>query len=398
MKTRGTLSVWLIAAGLIMLTGCKSAESNGNGSGTEDSTSPTAVKKESPGWFSWMPSWSSLNPFSSKEESSVKPAASNTSAADKHSDEGSKKGLRPKAAAFEPIVPYSSQRLESAMTALAMAVEAEKAFQKKHSGPLDEADTAKARQLREDVDAAREKVSRTLSSPGGPSYQPSAQPAAPEKNPPASPGETKSGKPIKKGDKNDAKRGPSQADLNPQATLAKATDAEKSFDQTLRRRLGAAADKDLQGLLTPSDIAERNWLHAAVEDARRRVASALTDSKHTAPDAAPSVIKGLSGDGQPTAASSILTATLPAIPDAKTPAVAKPPLAFRLSEWISDEKAHQAWRDKHLAKLTEAPVVREKEQEKLRTTVISRYVLNEKTGALEKIETTVALPAEPAKK
>ena len=110
------------------------------------------------------------------------------------------------------------------------------------------------------------------------------------------------------------------------------------------------------------------------------------------------MIKGLNGNGQPTPPSGNLTASLPAIPDAKTPAVAKPPLAFRLSEWISDEKAHQAWRDKHLAKLTEAPVIREKEQAKLRATVISRYVLNEKTGVLEKLETTIEAPAEPAKK
>ncbi len=395
MKARGILPVWLLAAGMIMLVGCKSAESTGTAA--EDSPSPAATKKESSGWFTWMPSWSSLNPFSSKEESPPKSATDSTPAGGKNSSE-SKKSSSKKTAVYEPVVPYSAQRLEADMTALAVAVEAEKAFQKKHDGPLDEADSAKARQLRDAVDAGREKVSRTLSSPGGPSYQPSAAPAAAEKIPPAKQATTKSAKPTKADEKPAAQTTLRPQVSNPQAALTRAVAAEKSFDQALRQRLGIAAGKDLQGLLTPAEITERNKLHAAVEAARGRLAQSLKETKFADADAAPGVIKGLNGNGQPTPPSGNLTASLPAIPDAKTPAVAKPPLAFRLSEWISDEKAHQAWRDKHLAKLTEAPVIREKEQAKLRATVISRYVLNEKTGVLEKVETTIEAPAEPAKK
>ena len=66
------------------------------------------------------------------------------------------------------------------------------------------------------------------------------------------------------------------------------------------------------------------------------------------------------------------------------------PLPFRLSEWISDEQAHKAWRDKQVEKLSDEARHRLEQQQKLHGT-IARFKINEQTGEIEKV-------AEPTEK
>jgi hypothetical protein len=60
------------------------------------------------------------------------------------------------------------------------------------------------------------------------------------------------------------------------------------------------------------------------------------------------------------------------------------PLPFRLSEWISDEQAHKAWRDKQVEKLSDEARHRLEQQQKLHGT-ITRFKINEQTGEIEKV-------------
>lgn len=67
----------------------------------------------------------------------------------------------------------------------------------------------------------------------------------------------------------------------------------------------------------------------------------------------------------------------------------KTPLSLRLSDWLADDDAHQAWRQKHLAKLAQTPA-----SEPLppaapaapKAAALTRYIFNPKTGELEKVE------------
>jgi hypothetical protein len=363
MRSRRHAGPWLLAAGMLLLAGCASSDSGGTGAtGGDEAAGKPAPKKESSGWFGWMPSLSSLNPFAGKEATPEAKAAAEADHA--------------KTVAAEAAKPFTPARLAADMDALAKAVEAEKEFHRSNKDPLDAADAAKADALRKAVDAAREKVARTLNAPGGPGKQPA--PLADTAAPPRA-------KPAKPADK-DAVRKPDARNLAAaKDELTKAVEAEKEF----RRTRKSPPD--------PADAAKADALRKAVDAAREKVARALNAPGATEPKAAPAVVRS-PADAKPLPpAPANLTASLPAIPEARPQPVAKPPLAFRLSEWISDEKAHQAWREKHMAKITEAPVVREKTQEKLRTTVISRYVLNEKTGELEKVEVPAETPAAPTK-
>ena len=60
------------------------------------------------------------------------------------------------------------------------------------------------------------------------------------------------------------------------------------------------------------------------------------------------------------------------------------PLPFRLSEWISDEQSHKAWRDKQVEKLSDEARHRLEQQQKLHGT-IARFKINEQTGEIEKV-------------
>ncbi len=60
------------------------------------------------------------------------------------------------------------------------------------------------------------------------------------------------------------------------------------------------------------------------------------------------------------------------------------PLPFRLSEWISDEQAHKAWRDKQVEKLSDEARNRLEQQQKIHG-AIARFKINEQTGEIEKV-------------
>ena len=54
------------------------------------------------------------------------------------------------------------------------------------------------------------------------------------------------------------------------------------------------------------------------------------------------------------------------------------PAPFRLSEWISNDALHQAWRRQQAMRAQAEPEVRGSEQQRLRL-VIDRFLLNEST-------------------
>ncbi len=60
------------------------------------------------------------------------------------------------------------------------------------------------------------------------------------------------------------------------------------------------------------------------------------------------------------------------------------PLPFRLSEWISDEQAHKAWREKQVEKLSDEARNRLEQQQKIHG-AIARFKINEQTGEIEKV-------------
>ena len=139
----------------------------------------------------------------------------------------------------------------------------------------------------------------------------------------------------------------------PEAEFAKALAEETAYDQGLRQRFGISTDLDLRGLLSPEEVQEAARLHAATEAARRRLA--LTDkSPRPASDAAKPLSVKAPGDTATRDTADKATAGLPSIPEAGAISGAKTPTALHLSGWFTDEKAHQAWRDKQLAKLAEA--------------------------------------------
>ena len=84
------------------------------------------------------------------------------------------------------------------------------------------------------------------------------------------------------------------------------------------------------------------------------------------------------------------------LPDAGAPTARQPalksPLTLRLGDWITDDAAHQAWRQKHLEKLTQPapPKVEEPRPPPApKVTTLTRYVFNPKTGEIEKVEAPV---------
>jgi len=150
-----------------------------------------------------------------------------------------------------------------------------------------------------------------------------------------------------------AAKKPSAATMTPEAALAKAITEEKAYDQGMRQRFGVSTDIDLGALLSAEEAKEAARLHAVTEAARRRLG--LVDR---GPQTLPAEVKTLSikgpNDAQPMDASGKATASLPTIPEAGATAPAKTPTALHLSDWFLDAKAHQAWREKQLAKLAEA--------------------------------------------
>ncbi len=151
-----------------------------------------------------------------------------------------------------------------------------------------------------------------------------------------------------------ATKKPAEEILSPEAALAKAVAEEKAYDQELRRRFGVSEDAKLGDLLSPEETKEAVRLHARTEAARRRLALTLKSAPPASPATAAKPLKGIDGDGQAMAAAAPTTASLPAIPDASAPAAAKTPTALHLSDWLLDDKTHQAWREKHLSKLSES--------------------------------------------
>lgn len=143
---------------------------------------------------------------------------------------------------------------------------------------------------------------------------------------------------------------PAAAPMTPEAALAKAIAEEKAYDQGLRQRFGVSTDLDLGALLSAEEAKEAARLHAVTEAARRRLR--LADK---GPKTLPAEVKTLSikgpNDIQPMDASAKATASLPTIPEAGTTAPTKTLTALHLGGWLLDEKAHQAWREKQLAKL-----------------------------------------------
>jgi hypothetical protein len=146
---------------------------------------------------------------------------------------------------------------------------------------------------------------------------------------------------------------PAAEPMTPEAALAKAIAEEKAYDQGLRQRFGVSTDLDLGGLISPEEAKEATRLHAITEAARRRLR--LADK---GPKTLPAEVRTLSikdpNNIQPMNVSVKATASLPTIPEAGATAPAKTQTAFHLSDWLLDEKAHQAWREKQLAKLAEA--------------------------------------------
>lgn len=161
-----------------------------------------------------------------------------------------------------------------------------------------------------------------------------------------------------------AAKKPREEILSPEAALAKAAAEEKAYDQELRRRFGVSEDAKLGDLLSPEETKEAIRLHTRTEAARRRLALALKSAQPFAPGKAAKPLKGIDGDGQAMAAVATTTASLPAIPEASAPAAAKTPTALHLSDWLLDDKTHQAWREKHLSKLAEAKDGQSPEPEK----------------------------------
>jgi hypothetical protein len=158
-------------------------------------------------------------------------------------------------------------------------------------------------------------------------------------------------------DKSSAKRKPeaetAAEPMTPEAALAKAIAEEKAYDQGIRQRFGVSTDLDLGGLISPEEAKEATRLHAVTEAARRRLRLADKGPKTLPAEVRTLSIKG-PNDIQPTDASAKATASLPTIPEAGATAPAKTQTALHLGGWLLDEKAHQAWREKQLAKLAAA--------------------------------------------
>ena len=81
------------------------------------------------------------------------------------------------------------------------------------------------------------------------------------------------------------------------------------------------------------------------------------------------------------------------LPDAGAPTARQPslktPLTLRLSDWIADDAAHQAWRQKHLEKLGQTDTAKAEEPKPTpapEVATLTRYVFNPKTGEMEKVE------------
>jgi hypothetical protein len=146
---------------------------------------------------------------------------------------------------------------------------------------------------------------------------------------------------------------PAAAPMTPEAALAKAIAEEKAYDQGLRQRFGVSTDLDLGGLISPEEAKEATRLHAVTEAARRRLRLADKGPKTLPAEVRTLSIKG-PNDIQPIDASVKATASLPTIPEAGATAPAKTQTALHLGGWLLDEKAHQAWREKQLAKLAAA--------------------------------------------
>jgi len=146
---------------------------------------------------------------------------------------------------------------------------------------------------------------------------------------------------------------PAAEPMTPEAALAKAIAEEKAYDQGLRQRFGVSTDLDLGGLISPEEAKEATRLHAVTEAARRRLRLADKGPKTLPAEVRTLSIKG-PNDIQPTDASAKATASLPTIPEAVATAPAKTQTALHLGGWLLDEKAHQAWREKQLAKLAAA--------------------------------------------
>ncbi|MFM8549469.1 MAG: hypothetical protein ACKOBS_02160 [Verrucomicrobiota bacterium] len=135
--------------------------------------------------------------------------------------------------------------------------------------------------------------------------------------------------------------------------LAKAVADEKTHDAQMRHRYGVSTDIDLAGLLSRDEAEEASRRRKAVEAARLRLAATSPAARPATAEAKPLALK--TADAA-TAASPTgdATARLPSVPAAGATPAPRTPTAFRLGEWLTDDKEHQAWREKRLAKLTEA--------------------------------------------
>jgi hypothetical protein len=210
------------------------------------------------------------------------------------------------------------------------------------------------------ADSAREKTEKSADKDTAQSAQAKASPKADDRCPPSRKVTGTSSKtPAKRvgAAETDARpaaaKKPPEETLSPEAALAKAVAEEKAYDQELRRRFGLSEDAKLGDLLSPEENKEAVRLHARTEAARRRLALTLESAPTASPETVAKPLKGIGGDGQAMAAAAPTTASLPAIPDASAPAAAKTPTALHLSDWILNDKTHQAWREKHLSKLAE---------------------------------------------
>jgi hypothetical protein len=377
MRARNHPSLWLTAASILALAGCQSTEPSGassasgpsaaSGSALTGNSRDAGPKKESTGSSNVALKDAAANQFDNHpnekglKNGQIQP---NSVAGNKKPGKSAEQLKREKAIAAEASQPFTPARLAADMEALAKAIEAEKSFKSDKPSPLAASDREQARQLRTNVEAAREKVSRTLGAPGGPNNRTGTSASAVAAK---SPNQANAGRQASKAntpaEKSDTLLTADQKIQAQKTALAKAVEAEKAFNQDLRTRLVANGNQELTGALSAEDTARQRKLRDSVDDARRQLAQMLPsgDSKSPHQDGAPRALSGLAVSGQPAVADvGNLTAALPDVGDPKAPASARSPLAFRLSDWLTDEKAHQAWREKHLAKINDAQAAREK--------------------------------------
>lgn len=136
-----------------------------------------------------------------------------------------------------------------------------------------------------------------------------------------------------------------------EAAFSDAAEKEKSLELKLRLRHGLPAKADLRSWLLPDEAKELDGLRAKTEAARLRLSvpeaqrPSLADAERASPISVP--------HGPARTEPLKTVAELPTVTQGGGKPPTELPNPLRLSDWILDDKPHEAWRQKRLARQAE---------------------------------------------